>query len=142
MLSCLIFFFIKALVFWNSDIVLRIFIEYYAIRAFRFICHIFIPFLFSFFLQVSLFLTFYTPLMANTNNAEAGPSTTCLKREMSLELAGNVQVYKSSRLEDCLDYSILVNNNISMARDQLANERNWLTWFRLSCTLIILGKTE
>lgn len=78
--------------------------------------------------------------MANTNNAEAGPSTTSLKREPSLELAGNVQVYKSSRLEDCLDYSILVNNNISMARDQLANERNWLTWFRLSCTLIILGK--
>ncbi|KAI7869630.1 uncharacterized protein EV154DRAFT_392478, partial [Mucor mucedo] len=38
-----------------------------------------------------------------------------------------------------LDYSILVSNNISMARDQLANERNWLTWFRLSCTLIILG---
>ncbi len=76
----------------------------------------------------------------NTNNAEAGPSTTSLKKEATLELAGHVEVYKSTRLENCLDYSILVNNNISMARDQLANERNWLTWFRLSCTLIILGK--
>ncbi|KAI8988561.1 hypothetical protein BDF20DRAFT_911019 [Mycotypha africana] len=62
-------------------------------------------------------------------------------QQPKLELAGKVEVYKSSWLENLLDYSILVSNNISMARDQLANERNWLTWFRLSCTLIILGFT-
>lgn len=73
-----------------------------------------------------------------TNHAEAGSST--LVKQNSLQLAEKVQIYKASRLENCLDYSILVSNNISMARDQLANERNWLTWFRLSCTLIILGK--
>lgn len=82
--------------------------------------------------------------MTTTNNAEAGPSSIgpkLTKREATqLELAGKVEVYKSSTLEDVLDYSILVNNSVSMARDQLANERNWLTWFRLSCTLIILGK--
>lgn len=79
--------------------------------------------------------------MANTNNAEAGPSTAPLTKEPTLELAGKVEVYESSKMEDVLDYSILVSNEISMARDQLANERNWLTWFRLSCTLIILGFT-
>lgn len=81
--------------------------------------------------------------MASTNNAEAGPSSTLklTKRQATqLELAGKVEVYKSSILENVFDYSILVNNDISMARDQLANERNWLTWFRLSCTLIILGR--
>ncbi|CEP08950.1 hypothetical protein [Parasitella parasitica] len=58
-----------------------------------------------------------------------------------LELAEKVEIYDSKIVEDCLDYSLLVSNNVSMARDQLANERNWLTWFRLSCTLIILGFT-
>lgn len=71
--------------------------------------------------------------MATTNNAQAGPS------KPSLQFAEKVDIYKTSTLEDCLDYSILMSNKISMARDQLANERNWLTWFRLSCTLIILG---
>jgi hypothetical protein len=83
-----------------------------------------------------------------TNHAEAGPSMprrinsiTSKQSLMSpkLELAEKVQIYKSTKVETCLDYSLIVSNNISMARDQLANERNWLTWFRLSCTLIILG---
>ncbi|CAO3635920.1 unnamed protein product [Mucor hiemalis] len=79
--------------------------------------------------------------MTNTNNAEAGPShVTKLTKQPTLEFAERVEVYESTKVEDLLDYSILVSNNISMARDQLANERNWLTWFRLSCTLIILGK--
>lgn len=78
-------------------------------------------------------------LMAYTNNAEAGPSTAPLTKEPSLVLAAKVEVYKSSKVEDLLDYSIIVSNDISMARDQLANERNWLTWFRISCTLIMLG---
>ncbi|GAN10983.1 DUF202 domain-containing protein [Mucor ambiguus] len=86
--------------------------------------------------------------MSFTNNAEAGPSAPTRTNSISkplqqpkLELADKVEVYDSTILEDCLDYSLLVSNNISMARDQLANERNWLTWFRLSCTLIILGFT-
>lgn len=86
--------------------------------------------------------------MSFTNNAEAGPSISTrtnsinkplLQQQPKLELADKVEVYSSTKLENCLDYSLLVSNNISMARDQLANERNWLTWFRLSCTLIILG---
>ncbi|KAG0163338.1 hypothetical protein DFQ28_000174, partial [Apophysomyces sp. BC1034] len=40
-----------------------------------------------------------------------------------------------------LDISLVVPNEITAARDQLANERNWLTWFRLSCTLMVLGFT-
>lgn len=75
----------------------------------------------------------------STNYAQAGTSSTVV-RKPSLQLAEQVEIYKSSVLEDCFDYSILISNNISMARDQLANERNWLTWFRLSCTLILLGK--
>lgn len=84
--------------------------------------------------------------MSFTNNAEAGPSTSTRTNSINkplqqpkLELVDKVEVFDSTMLEDCLDYSLLVSNNISMARDQLANERNWLTWFRLSCTLIILG---
>jgi len=85
--------------------------------------------------------------MSFTNNAEAGPSISTrtnsinkpLLQKPKLEIADKVEVYNSTKLENCLDYSLLVSNNISMARDQLANERNWLTWFRLSCTLIILG---
>ncbi|KAI8070588.1 uncharacterized protein B0P05DRAFT_550307 [Gilbertella persicaria] len=83
--------------------------------------------------------------MSFTNNAEAGPSQKRLNsitnKQPKLELAEKVEIFPSTRLQDCLDYSILVSNNTSMARDQLANERNWLTWFRLSCTLIILGFT-
>lgn len=75
----------------------------------------------------------------STNHAQAGSSG--LKKQQTLQFAEKVEIFKGSRLENCLDYSILVSNNISMARDQLANERNWLTWFRLSCTLIILGKS-
>lgn len=85
--------------------------------------------------------------MSFTNNGEAGPSTLTRlvpkpksARQPSLELAEKVEVFKSSHLENTLDYSINVSNSVSMARDQLANERNWLTWFRISCTLIILGK--
>lgn len=74
----------------------------------------------------------------STNHAEA--STSKLIKQPSLQFAEKVKIHKASRLENYLDYSILVSNNISMARDQLANERNWLTWFRLSCTLIILGE--
>lgn len=83
-----------------------------------------------------------------TNHAEAGPSmpirenTITSKQSLvspKLELADKVEIYPSTTVETCLDYSLLVSNTISMARDQLANERNWLTWFRLSCTLIILG---
>ncbi|KAI7906109.1 uncharacterized protein BX663DRAFT_498809, partial [Cokeromyces recurvatus] len=79
------------------------------------------------------------------NNAEAGPSS--FKKiakpdsPMKLELAQKNRVFEATLLEDLFDYSVLVSNNISMARDQLANERNWLTWFRLSCTLVILGFT-
>ncbi|KAI8639362.1 hypothetical protein BD408DRAFT_271081 [Parasitella parasitica] len=85
--------------------------------------------------------------MSFTNYAEAGPSTTTrinsLKKPIKpkLELAEKVEIYDSTTAESFLDYSLLVSNNVSMARDQLANERNWLTWFRLSCTLIILGFT-
>lgn len=73
-----------------------------------------------------------------TNNAPAESSSKA--KQTTLQFVEKVQVYKARPLEDLLDYSVLVSNNISMARDQLANERNWLTWFRLSCTLIILGK--
>lgn len=68
------------------------------------------------------------------------PQPTTNNSQPHLELAGKVQVFESTKLETALDYSINVSNSISMARDQLANERNWLTWFRISCTLIILGK--
>ncbi|KAG2233254.1 hypothetical protein INT48_001703 [Thamnidium elegans] len=74
----------------------------------------------------------------STNYAQAGTSSTVVSKP-TLQLVEQVEIYKSSMLEDCFDYSILISNNISMARDQLANERNWLTWFRLSCTLILLG---
>ncbi|KAI8097588.1 uncharacterized protein BX664DRAFT_326744 [Halteromyces radiatus] len=40
-----------------------------------------------------------------------------------------------------LDTSLVIPNKISMARDQLAGERNFLTFLRFSCTLIILGFT-
>ncbi|KAI9478402.1 MAG: hypothetical protein EXX96DRAFT_570752 [Benjaminiella poitrasii] len=79
------------------------------------------------------------------NNAEAGPSSVRNSKQFDsqpkLELAKKNEIFKETLLEDLLDYSILISNNISMARDQLANERNWLTWFRLSCTLVILGFT-
>ncbi|KAI8390913.1 uncharacterized protein BYT42DRAFT_554876 [Radiomyces spectabilis] len=45
------------------------------------------------------------------------------------------------RHQSWLDFSLILPNKGSMARDQLANERNWLTGFRLSCTLMILGFT-
>ncbi|KAG2189964.1 hypothetical protein INT46_003069 [Mucor plumbeus] len=85
--------------------------------------------------------------MSLTNNAVAGPSTSTRINSINkpsppkVEFVEKVKVYDSTILEDCFDYSLLVSNNVSMARDQLANERNWLTWFRLSCTLIILGFT-
>jgi uncharacterized membrane protein YidH (DUF202 family) len=83
--------------------------------------------------------------MSLTNNAVAGPSTSTRINSINkpsppkVEFVEKAKVYDSTTLEDCFDYSLLVSNNVSMARDQLANERNWLTWFRLSCTLIILG---
>lgn len=95
--------------------------------------------------------------MSFSNDAQAGPSTInkimstkSMKdplipqstQQPSLELAEKVQIYKSTCLENTLDYSINVSNSISMARDQLANERNWLTWLRISCTLIILGTLD
>ncbi|RUS14950.1 hypothetical protein BC937DRAFT_93119 [Endogone sp. FLAS-F59071] len=40
-----------------------------------------------------------------------------------------------------LDPSLVVNNEGSVARDHLSNERNFLAWFRLSITLIIIGFT-
>lgn len=72
-------------------------------------------------------------------NREAGPSTAAVQ---PLEFAKKDQVFSSTLAEDVFDYSIITSNNVSMARDMLANERNWLTWFRLSCTLVILGLTE
>ncbi|KAG1470117.1 hypothetical protein G6F56_002867 [Rhizopus delemar] len=69
-------------------------------------------------------------------SSEAGPSNV-----QPLEFAKKDRVYNSTLAEDIFDYSIITSNNVSMARDMLANERNWLTWFRLSCTLIILGFT-
>ncbi|KAI9014421.1 hypothetical protein CLU79DRAFT_838467 [Phycomyces nitens] len=39
------------------------------------------------------------------------------------------------------DASLILPNKPTVARDQLANERNWLTVFRFSCTMIILGFT-
>ncbi|KAI8337793.1 hypothetical protein BD560DRAFT_413126 [Blakeslea trispora] len=74
---------------------------------------------------------------------EAGPSSLRLmpKTVTEEEYTAKVERFKTGRLEDCLDYAILVSNNASMARDHLANERNWLTWLRLSCTLTILGFT-
>ncbi|KAG1138563.1 hypothetical protein G6F37_009864 [Rhizopus arrhizus] len=71
-------------------------------------------------------------------NRAAGPSTAAVQ---PLEFAKKDQVFRSTLAEDVLDYSIITSNNVSMARDMLANERNWLTWFRLSCTLVILGFT-
>ncbi|OBZ85380.1 hypothetical protein A0J61_06577 [Choanephora cucurbitarum] len=79
-----------------------------------------------------------------SRHAEAGPSSWRPIEntvQPKVEYAAEVRRFKTNRLEDCLDYAILVSNNASMARDHLANERNWLTWFRLSCTLIILGFT-
>ncbi|CAO3588092.1 unnamed protein product [Absidia cylindrospora] len=40
-----------------------------------------------------------------------------------------------------LDVSLVIPNKVSMARDQLAGERNYLTFLRFSCTLIVLGFT-
>jgi uncharacterized membrane protein YidH (DUF202 family) len=78
------------------------------------------------------------------SDMEAGPSRQPLTKQISkqptLEFAKKVDIIPASCMENCLDYSLIVTNSVSMARDQLANERNWLTWFRLSCTLIILGK--
>lgn len=85
--------------------------------------------------------------MSLTNNAVAGPSNSTRTNSINkssppkVQLVEKVEIYNSTILEDCFDYSLLVSNNVSMARDQLANERNWLTWFRLSCTLIILGNS-
>ncbi|ORX52698.1 hypothetical protein DM01DRAFT_1336481 [Hesseltinella vesiculosa] len=53
---------------------------------------------------------------------------------------GDAQPIKRAFL-DYVDYSALIPNKVSMARDQLANDRNFLTFFRYSCTLIILGFT-
>ncbi|KAI8063293.1 hypothetical protein BC940DRAFT_349155 [Gongronella butleri] len=39
------------------------------------------------------------------------------------------------------DYSVVIPNKVSMARDQLANDRNFLVFFRYACTLVILGFT-
>ncbi|SAL99836.1 hypothetical protein [Absidia glauca] len=40
-----------------------------------------------------------------------------------------------------MDLSLVIPNKVSMARDQLAGERNYLTFLRFSCTLIVLGFT-
>lgn len=68
---------------------------------------------------------------------EAGPSTITTPEQA--DLAPKSQIFETNLIEDIFDYSILTSNDVSMARDMLANERNWLTWLRLSCTLIILG---
>lgn len=47
---------------------------------------------------------------------------------------------KFSSLWSVIDNSIVVPNDGSMARDQYANERTWLSWLKLSCTLIVLGE--
>ncbi|KAI9315139.1 hypothetical protein BX666DRAFT_2028724 [Dichotomocladium elegans] len=39
------------------------------------------------------------------------------------------------------DLPLLVPNTGSIARDMLANERNFLIFFKLSCTLVVLGFT-
>ncbi|KAI8143875.1 hypothetical protein BJV82DRAFT_668313 [Fennellomyces sp. T-0311] len=39
------------------------------------------------------------------------------------------------------DIALIIPNSGSMARDMLANERNFLTFFKLSCTLVVLGFT-
>ncbi|KAJ8658968.1 hypothetical protein O0I10_005350 [Lichtheimia ornata] len=39
------------------------------------------------------------------------------------------------------DIALVLPNKGSMARDMLANERNFLTFFKLSCTLTVLGFT-
>ncbi|KAI7871541.1 hypothetical protein BDF14DRAFT_1878397 [Spinellus fusiger] len=39
------------------------------------------------------------------------------------------------------DIALVFPNTISEARDHLANERNWLTLLRLSCTFLLLGLT-
>lgn len=41
---------------------------------------------------------------------------------------------------NALDSSLLVNNEGSIARDHLSNERNFLAWLRLSITLIVIGE--
>jgi uncharacterized membrane protein YidH (DUF202 family) len=46
---------------------------------------------------------------------------------------------KHASLLSVLDNSIVVPNEGSMARDQFANERTWLSWTKLACTLIVLG---
>jgi uncharacterized membrane protein YidH (DUF202 family) len=45
-----------------------------------------------------------------------------------------------SSLLTLLDNSFVVPNEGSMARDQCANERTYLSWLKLSCTIIVLGK--
>lgn len=45
-----------------------------------------------------------------------------------------------SSLLTVLDNSFVVPNEGSMARDQCANERTYLSWLKLSCTIIVLGK--
>ncbi|KAI8344291.1 hypothetical protein BC941DRAFT_408265 [Chlamydoabsidia padenii] len=45
------------------------------------------------------------------------------------------------KLLSILDLSLIIPNKVSMARDQLAGERNYLTFLRFSCTLIVLGFT-
>ncbi|KAI9270738.1 hypothetical protein BDA99DRAFT_502576 [Phascolomyces articulosus] len=39
------------------------------------------------------------------------------------------------------DIALVLPNSGSMGRDMLANERNFLTFFKLSCTLVVLGFT-
>ncbi|KAI9492864.1 hypothetical protein BDB00DRAFT_825913 [Zychaea mexicana] len=39
------------------------------------------------------------------------------------------------------DIALIIPNSGSMARDMLANERNFLTFFKLACTLVVLGFT-
>lgn len=53
------------------------------------------------------------------------------------------QGHESSSIPNLLsimDLSLVIPNKVSMARDQLAGERNYLTFLRFSCTLIVLGK--
>ncbi|KAI8577377.1 hypothetical protein K450DRAFT_252175 [Umbelopsis ramanniana AG] len=48
---------------------------------------------------------------------------------------------KHSSLLAVLDNAFVVPNEGSMARDQCANERTYLSWLKLSCTIIVLGFT-
>jgi uncharacterized membrane protein YidH (DUF202 family) len=49
---------------------------------------------------------------------------------------------RHSSLLAVLDNAVVVPNEGSMARDQCANERTYLSWLKLSCTIVVLGKEK